>query len=285
MKNLDKLKSQYFGNPQSLLRINEKEAKEIEKKIREFYKLQLRKSGLCGYVVGMSGGLDSSVVAKLLVKSVGRKRVHGVTLPFNSVRVNDVIEYSKKLKIDMNDVSLARRYMDRVVDLLEMMGEKSYDEEKQKIKRGNIIARVRMIVIRDVAKAKNCLVAGTTNASERDLGYFTLAGDGVGGVDNEAIYNLYKTTVKELAEYLKLPAHIIKREPSADLWEGQTDEKELGLDYEIIDQILVGYRLKLNPNDIKKVLNEVPTTKIKDIIDRVEKNKFKTKQTPCVEFN
>ena len=127
------------------------------------------------------------------------------------------------------------------------------------------MARVRMIILYDLAKRHNCLVCGTENKSELYLGYFTRFGDEAS--DFEPIQQLYKTQVYQLAEYLNVPKEIINQIPTAGLWENQTDEKDFGFSYKEADRVLDLYLKN------KKILKTFPNSK--EIIARIEKNSFK----------
>ncbi len=178
-----------------------------------------------GVVLGLSGGLDSAVVAYLCVKALGEEKCHFVSMPHAKGTDNYVLEITSGLnsRLDFYDISF-------VVDL--------FPESTMfdRIATGNIKARIRMVVLYYYANQGNKLVVGTTNKSELEIGYFTKYGDG--GVDFEPIAHLYKTDIYKLAKELGVPQEIIDRKPSADLWKGQTDEDEIGMDYETLDDIL-----------------------------------------------
>ncbi|MDY6770388.1 MAG: NAD(+) synthase [Candidatus Nanohaloarchaea archaeon] len=240
-------------DPTQLLELAPAECETVKARLTEFYRGHLESSGLRGYVVGLSGGIDSSVTAHLLADAVGPERVFGVIMPAEHSSEDDV-EHARavadRLGIPTNDPDQVREHIDDAVETLERLGRRVDDEEEQRVKRGNILARCRMIVARDVAKARESLVAGTTNASERDLGYMTLAADGLGGIDNEALYELYKTSVRSLARFMDVDEAIIEKLPSADLWKGQRDKDELLHGYDVLDQILVGIAIGMDDDAI-----------------------------------
>lgn len=159
------------------------------------------------------------------------------------------------------------------------LGEGSHGAKKftaeplRKERLGNIMARVRMIILFDLAKKLNAIVSGTENKSERLLGYFTRFGDSAS--DIEPIAHLYKTQVYQLAKYLKVPEKIINQSPTAGLWDGQTDEDEFGFTYEEADQVL--YLVDDRPQDINKIKKDFPNAE--KIIERMQSNQFKL-QTP-----
>lgn len=180
-------------------------------------------------VLGISGGIDSALTYKLLELAIGQDNIIPITMPYKNQSTDNAFILANKLdfsltKIHIEDV--AHQFYDTVFGL---------DLSKQTT--GNIMSRTRMVILYAYANHYNGLVAGTSNQTEIELGYYTKYGDG--GVDFEAIGSLYKTEVWELAKYLKLPKEIIEAKPTAGLWEGQTDEDELGLTYEEIDKYLI----------------------------------------------
>lgn len=276
----------YRESPEELLRIDGNDADGIQEETGEFYRKHLGRSGMEGYAVGMSGGIDSTVTAHLLTESVGPGNVCGAIMPAGHTDERDIEDAAKvaeNLGIETNDYESFGERIDGVVDSLEDLG--TEDPERQRVKRGNILARCRMIVLRDIAKARDYLVAGTTNASERDLGYFTIAADGKGGVDNEALYNVYKTTERDLAEYLGVDRDIIYKEPTADLWEGQRDRDELNFRYETLDRVLVGLKLDVPEEEIAEIAGDVTLKEVDGIEDQVENTRFKRELAPALSFS
>lgn len=187
------------------------------------------------YVIGLSGGLDSAVVAALAVKAVGVENIKTYYLPANIGST----ELSSKCVEDFDLVfgtqTQERKInLDLICDGLSLQGEVRVSGDKMRL--GNIAARSRMIFLFDAAKKLNSLVLGTENKTENILGYYTRGGDEMSDV--EPIFNYYKTEVKEMAKKLNVPNSIIEREPSAELYSGHTDEKELGLSYDTIDKLL-----------------------------------------------
>ncbi len=188
--------------------------------------------GKNGYVVGLSGGVDSATAAALAVRGIGRSKVLGVLMPCHSVE-EDLLLGARAvswLGIQRGQVDLAPVY-----DSMVCIGS-AVPHAARPLAEANIKPRLRMIVLYYLAGALDLLVLGTGNKTELELGYFTKYGDG--GVDVLPLGNLYKTQVWELAEYLGVPQEIIDRPPSAGLWEGQTDEGELGYSYKVLDGVL-----------------------------------------------
>lgn len=281
------LRQAYEERPLNVLEVNDKEAQRIVNTVTAFYQEQLDDGGTDGYIIGLSGGIDSSAVAYLITEAVGPENVYGVILPAEHTREEDVElaqHVASELGIATNELSRFREQIDAIVDQLERLGKPVDAKNKQRVKRGNILARCRMIVLRDIAKARNELVAGTTNASERDLGYMTLAADGKGGVDNEALYDIYKTTERQVAAQLGVPQEVIEKAPTADLWQGQTDQDELRYPYKVLDQILAGLRLDFSAEAVAECVDRVTASDVEAIQKRVERNWFKRGLAPHPSF-
>lgn len=197
-----------------------------------FISSSFKKDGFKQAVIALSGGVDSSTSAALAVNALGATNVYPLLLPYaslNSIGVEDTKAVIKFLGIPSKNITQINiaPLVDPIIGL---------DPEMDNIRRGNIMARVRMITLFDGAKKRNALVIGTENKSEHLLGYYTRFGDE--GSDIEPLRNLYKTQVYELATFLKLPDIILTKAPTAGLWEGQTDEEEFGFTYSQADQIL-----------------------------------------------
>jgi len=198
-------------------------------KITKFLQDTFKSQGFKKGIVAVSGGIDSAVSLMLAVKALGPENVYAFQLPYSGQSTADSdliiqtanIPQSNKLKVDIKPA----------VD--QLAGGLNVDN---KLRLGNIMARIRMIHLFDQAKKLTALVIGTENKSERLLGYYTRFGDAAS--DIEPVSHLYKTEIKQLAEFLQLPGKIIQKNPSADLWSGQTDEKELGFSYQQADPIL-----------------------------------------------
>lgn len=196
-------------------------------RIFEWIRQKVREAGAEGVVVGISGGVDSSVVASLAKKAVGEK-VLGVIMPCHSEPLDEKYAWlvAEKLKIKAERVVLDSLY-DRFSELL---------PSGKRLALANLKARLRMATLYYFANNLNYLVVGTGNKSEISVGYFTKYGDG--GCDILPLGDLLKTEVRKLARVLELPEEIINRVPSAGLWGGQTDEEEMGLRYEDLDEII-----------------------------------------------
>ncbi len=236
--------------------------------IESFLSHQLEASGRKGVVLGLSGGLDSALVAKLCVNALGAKPVLALGLPEGQggQDLEDARTWAKELGIEF-----------RIIDIAPMVS--GFDEhlkakKADRIARGNLRARTRMVVLYWVANSEDRLVIGTGNKSELLLGYFTRWGDG--GTDVQPIGDLYKTQVREMSRFLGVPKGILDKVPSAGLWPGQTDEGELGIPYDELDRILLGIELQMEPETIAERA-KVPLDRVGRIEDRVAATAFKRK--------
>jgi NAD+ synthase len=200
---------------------------EYARKIEKWISLKTREARAKGCVFGMSGGLDSSVLAVLAKRSLG-KRALGLLMPCESdPRDREfALEVAKRFGVNVKEIDLTRVY-----NMLLNILPKGDETEK-----GNLKARLRMLVLYYFSNKNRYLVLGTGNRSEHLLGYFTKYGDG--GVDLLPLGGMYKTQVIDLARYLNIPKGIVEREPSAGFYPKQTDRGELGFTYEKLDEIL-----------------------------------------------
>lgn len=182
-------------------------------------------------VIGMSGGIDSSLCARLVVDALGKDNVHGLIMPMKGVssegNVDDTIEYCKQLGIDFTIVYIN--------DFIQNF--KKLKWKQNKLSSMNTAARIRAVILYNYSNVHDAIVIGTSNKTEIMIGYYTKHGDGA--VDVEVICSLFKTEEIELAKFLHLPEKIVNKVPTAELYHGQTDEDELGASYEVIDEILM----------------------------------------------
>ncbi len=217
----------------------------VEDILKAFLFNEIRKFGFNSIVLGLSGGIDSAVVCELAVRALGADNVLALMMPYSSSSPES-IEHAElmiqKLGIRSEEMSITA-----VVDsfFLSVPGD-------QLLRRGNIMARTRMIYLYDVSARDGRLVAGTSNKTELLLGYGTLFGDMASAVN--PIGDLYKTQIRGLARHLGIPEPLIVKSPSADLWEGQSDEADLGFSYEAVDLLL--YMMLEKRMDKKAILAE-----------------------------
>ena len=212
------------------MQIEDKNMKKVAEVLSGWIRKKVKEASAVGVVLGMSGGLDSSVTA-VLCKNAFPKSTLGLIMPCFSDPgdIEHVKQIAETFDIDTRMVDLSPIF----VKLLETFGTKAYDRD---IATANLKPRLRMLVLYYFANKQNYLVVGTGNKSELMIGYFTKYGDG--GVDILPLGDLLKTEVRALAEALGIPKAIIEMPPSAGLWAGQTDEAEIGMSYEVLDMIL-----------------------------------------------
>jgi NAD+ synthetase len=182
-----------------------------------------------GVVVGLSGGIDSAVAAALAVRALGPARVLGVRLPYrtsSAASLTDALAVAEALGIVHETLDIS--------PTVEAFLTSRPDADA--VRRGNVMARVRMIALFDASRRDGTLVLGTGNRTEWLLGYTTLHGDAACGLN--PLGQLYKTEIRLLADHLDLPRAVLLKQPSADLWEGQADEDELGFTYAEADRLL-----------------------------------------------
>jgi NAD+ synthase len=226
-----------------------------EEAILEFITEKVRESKAKGVVIGLSGGVDSAVTSVLCAKAIGPERVLNLFLPSGTTPAGDRKDVEGLCK--QFDMELKVMDISAMVDSVK----KTLPGSEDKRVMGNATARLRMIVLFHHAKMLERVVMGTSNKSELLTGYFTKFGDG--GADFCPLGDLYKTEVRELAKKLEVPRQILNKVPTAGLWEGQTDEGEMGISYEELDQILVGMELNLSNEDI--------ASRTKISLDKVER--------------
>lgn len=200
--------------------------------ILSFIKTTFAKVGKQTAVIAVSGGIDSAVSLSLVVRALGADKVHAVLLPYDD---QDMIDARTIVK--WNNIPTANQHEIQIKPIVaEILNTAQNKTTQPAIRQGNIMARTRMIILYDLAKTLDALVCGTENKSEKYLGYFTRFGDEAS--DLEPIQHLFKTQIRQVATELQLPNEIIVKEPSAGLWQDQTDEAEFGFSYADADRVL-----------------------------------------------
>lgn len=231
----------------------------------QFLKDETKKIGLKKVVLGLSGGVDSAVVAVLLAKAFNPRNVTALIMPYRESNPDSRAHaelLAKKLKI---------KYI--IHDISTMIDTFFLDQPNASaLRKGNKMARERMCLLYDYSAENSALVIGTSNKTELLLGYGTIFGDLASAIN--PIGDLYKSQIWQLAKYLDIPDEIINKPPSADLWIGQTDEDELGYTYEEIDKLLYHVIDLRYPEELLLDLGYKSKTII-DIKSKIQKNQFK----------
>lgn len=233
-----------------------------QKRIVRFIKKTFEEQKIDKVVIGVSGGIDSATSLFLLKQVLPKEHIIAVHLPYFDNFSEEIEKIEQTVDITVQNIPI-KPIVDVCISTLGV-------ERENKVRIGNIAARIRMITLYDLAKKENALVCGTENKSEYHLAYFTRFGDEAS--DIEPIQHLYKTQVYELAKHLGVPKEIIEKSPTAGLWQGQTDEGQFGFTYEEADQVLfLHFEQKLNVEEIEK--KGLPNAK--KIIDWCNKNSYK----------
>jgi NAD+ synthase len=238
-----------------------------------FIKTAVYDPGFSRLVVAVSGGVDSSTATALASAALGPENVFALLLPFRDWHAEGTrlarqllrhLQIPSRQIYELNIGPMVEAFL-RSADLQRRTAEnRAVGVDPDDVRVGNIMARVRMIVLFDYAKKLNALVLGTENKSEHYLGYYTRFGDEAS--DLEPLRNLYKTEVYQLADHLEIPREIRQAQPTAGLWPGQTDEGQFGFTYQAADEILYGlYEAHLSPRELvergldKEVIDAVQT--------------------------
>lgn len=249
---------------------------QVKEKIVNFIRNKFEEAEVRRAIIGVSGGVDSSVAFSLTVKALGKERVTALIMPYTGITpeedLRDAIELVSSHGVDY-----------RVIDISSIVIEIENSLSKigltlPKEARGNLLARSRMILLYSFANSLKGLVVGTGDKSELLIGYFTKYGDG--GVDILPIGDLYKTQVRAMALHLGLPKKIALKPSSPRLWPGQLAEKELGLTYEVIDPILYALaNLKMSVEELHEI-EGLDKVMVDNVVKRIIATEHKRKLPP-----
>ena len=231
--------------------------KEVHNELVEFLRENFKKAGFSKAVLGLSGGIDSALVAYLLRDALGKENVLAIMMPYKSSNPDSL----NHAKLVIEDLKINSKTIE-ITDMIDAYFKN--EKEASSLRMGNKMARERMSILFDYSSKENALVVGTSNKTEIYLGYSTQFGDSACALN--PIGDLYKTNIWDLSRYLKIPNELIEKKPSADLWEGQTDEQEMGLTYKEADQVL--YRMLEENKTVKEILAEGFS---KDLVDNILK--------------
>jgi NAD+ synthase len=247
----------------------------VEKFIEEFIFEETQSNGFQKAVIGLSGGVDSALVTYLSVKALGKENVKVFLMPYKTSSPTSV----EDAMLVINDLEIPYE----VINITEV-ADTYFKKQKEinNLRKGNFLARIRMSILFDKAADFNAVVMGTSNKSELLLGYSTWYGDMAASL--YPIGDLYKTQVWSLAQFMGMPERIIKKTPSADLWPGQSDEKELGEKYKVLDEILYLYvdQRKTREEIIALGYNE---NAVNIVFERIYKTQYKRTFPPVAKFS
>lgn len=261
-----------MNDPNPTLEINTELATRI---LIEFIQTEIQRAGFEKAVIGVSGGVDSALSCVLTARALGPENVLALFLPY--VTTSAESQQHAQAIIESTGVKSETLPITPMVEPL-----LTNIPEDEQVRRGNIMARMRMIVLYDRSVSFNGLVIGTGNKTEILLGYTTLYGDSACAIN--PLGDLYKTQVRQLARALTIPAEIIEKPPSADLWSGQTDEGELGFTYEEVDRLLV--LLVDNRYDVEACVGAGFKRKfVETILERIRLNQFKRLMPPIAKLS
>ena len=243
-------------------------------RIIQFISTYLNQTGFKKTIIGLSGGIDSALTATLCKNTLGSENVIGVMMPYKNSHP-DSLNHAKELADFLN----IQYEIIPVTNMVDTYFE-TFQPEADTLRRGNRMARERMCILYDLSAKHKAIVAGTSNKSEIYAGYCTQYGDSACAF--EPLAHLYKTEVKEMSQILSVPASIINKQPTADLWDGQTDENEMGITYKDLDLILYYYiDQKMKYDDIVNI--GIAKEKLDLVISKINNSEFKRKMPVAIE--
>lgn len=241
-----------------------------------FLKQTFAQTGKKNAIIAISGGIDSALSLSLLVKALGKEQIWPILLPYARQDMTDA-----EALLDFWQIPLSQRKTLNIASMVEASCTALQIADENQLRKGNVMARLRMIALFDYAKNKDALVVGTENKSEHYLGYFTRFGDEASDV--EPLLSLYKTQVRQLVAELQLPAVFLDKAPSAGLWAEQSDEAELGFSYELADQVLAQLiDEQKSPSEIISGFLAEQRSQVEKVLARVEAVKFKLEVPYCI---
>ena len=247
----------------------------VVKILTKFIKEELSKFGYSRGILGLSGGLDSTVCTFLASKALGPQNVLVLILPYGKTFGGDID--------DAEEVVRVLGIRSKVINIAPMVDVYFEDQPTDnKILIGNKMARERMSILYDHSARESALILGTSNKTELLLGYGTIHGDMACAIN--PLGDLYKTQIRELAKYLEVPEQIQKKAPTAGLWKGQTDESELGLTYEEVDTLLYQMVDKRQPAEEVIALG-FKKEMVERVIALVKNSEFKRKLPPIAKLS
>jgi NAD+ synthase len=240
-----------------------------------FLQTEITRAGFSRAVVGLSGGVDSSLACYLSAEALGPENVLAIRMPYKTSSPESM-EHAQWVIDDLGVQSLTVPITEMVEPLFERF------PDMDRVRQGNVMARERMIILYDQSEVFEGLVVGTGNKTEILLGYTTLYGDSACALNPNG--DLYKAQIRQLARSMNMPEAIIQKPPSADLWAGQTDEGELGFTYDDVDQLL--YLLvdqRYSPEDCVEF--GFAEEFVDEVVTRVRRNHFKRVLPPIAKVS
>jgi len=244
------------------LAINQELTEEL---LGDFIRRETLRAGFQRVLLGISGGIDSAVVLALAVKALGADSVLGILMPYRTSApssLRDGREVVQRFGVTSHEIEITGM-VDAYLNLL---------PKSDRVRKGNKMARERMSILYDLSSAHKALVLGTSNKTELLLGYGTQFGDLASALN--PVGDLYKSQLRQLARHLEIPPRILKKTPSADLWPGQTDEKELGFSYPRVDRLLY-FLVDLRGTPEEAVAQGFSKRMVTQVLERIRRSQFK----------
>lgn len=256
------------------LRFSEDELADVREQLVSFVQERAEAAGVEHVVLGLSGGIDSSTTAALAVEALGAENVHGLVLP-GAVSAEENMSDAEVLAEDLGiafDVVEINPFVDHLLDTFP-------EAEDDRLAVGNARARTRAVVNYFVANHEGALVLGTGNRTEAAIGYFTKYGDGA--VDCHPLGNLYKQQVRQLARDLGVREEFVTKTPTAGLWAGQTDEEEIGMEYDTLDAVIALHIDGQVPAAATARLADTTLENVEHVVDLYERSEHKRHAPPA----